>query len=62
VLREENEDIVDAFRAAHPQFTPLSCAEILASQRITVHSAEQLRLWPHTHGTDGFFAAAFGRQ
>ena len=61
VLHEENEAVVDAFRSAHPQFQALSCAELLAAQRIEVGAGERLRLWPHLHGTDGFFAAAFFR-
>ena len=27
-----------------------------------VDTGEQLRLWPHIHGTDGFFAAAIERE
>jgi len=61
ILREENEAVVDAFQAAHPEFEPLSCAELLAAQRIPLEAGERLRLWPHRHGTDGFFAAAFQR-
>ena len=61
LLREENEAIADAFAAAHPQFDEVSCADLLASQRIDLEG-ERLRLWPHRHGTDGFFAAAFVRR
>ena len=61
VLEEENEAVVDAFRSSAPHFQPLSCSELLAAQRIRVDTGERLRLWPHVHGTDGFFAAAFRR-
>ena len=61
ILQEENEGVADAFEAAHPAFMPLSCAGLLAAQRIEVDSGPRLRLWPHVHGTDGFFAAAFQR-
>jgi len=61
ILREENEAIVDDFQAAHPEFKALSCAQLLAAQRIELDSGERLRLAPHLHGTDGFFAAAFER-
>jgi 16S rRNA (cytosine967-C5)-methyltransferase len=61
ILREENEAVVDAFGAGHAEFEPLSCAELLAAQRIALDTGERLRLWPHRHGTDGFFAAAFRR-
>jgi len=62
ILREENEQVADAFAAAHTEFKPLSCAALLAAQRIALDSGERLRLWPHVHGTDGFFAAAFERR
>jgi 16S rRNA (cytosine967-C5)-methyltransferase len=61
ILSEENEAVVERFAAAHPEFKPLSCRELLAAQRIFVDTGDQLRLWPHRHGTDGFFAAAFER-
>ena len=61
LLREENEAIADAFAAAHAQFDEVSCADLLGSQRIELEG-ERLRLWPHRHGTDGFFAAAFVRR
>lgn len=62
ILREENEAIVDDFAASHAGFTPLSCDELLAAQRIPLQGGARLRLWPHVHGTDGFFAAAFTRS
>jgi 16S rRNA (cytosine967-C5)-methyltransferase len=62
ILRAENEGVVDAFLPMAPEFQPLSCAEIFRSQRIAVDTGERLRLWPHVHGTDGFFAAAFERR
>ena len=61
LLREENEEIVDAFASKHPDFAPLSCAKLLAQHGIAVQCGEQMRLWPHVHGTDGFFAAVFER-
>ena len=62
ILPDENETVVDAFAASHPEFKALSCAELLAAQRIPLDTGERLRLWPHRHGTDGFFAAAFERR
>ena len=61
ILREENEAVVDAFAAERREFRPLSCAEVFRAQRIPVDTGERLRLWPHVHNTDGFFAAAFER-
>ena len=61
ILPEENEAVADAFAAAHAEFRPLDCAALLAAQRIPLDTGARLRLWPHVHGTDGFFAAAFTR-
>jgi len=61
ILPDENEAVVDAFAAGHPEFKALSCAELLKTQRIPLDTGERLRLWPHRHGTDGFFAAAYER-
>jgi len=61
ILREENEAVADDFLASHANFAPLSCKELLAAQRIALDTGAHLRLWPHVHGTDGFFAAAFER-
>jgi 16S rRNA (cytosine967-C5)-methyltransferase len=62
ILQEENEAVVAAFQVAHPGFDPLSCKELLAAQHIFLDTGEPLRLWPHRHGTDGFFAAAFEKK
>ena len=62
VLPDENEAVADAFASKHPEFAVLSCGELLAAQRIPLDTGERLRLWPHRHGTDGFFAAAFERR
>jgi 16S rRNA (cytosine967-C5)-methyltransferase len=61
ILPDENEAVTDAFAAGHPEFKPLACNELLAAQRIPLDTGERLRLWPHRHGTDGFYAAAFER-
>jgi 16S rRNA (cytosine967-C5)-methyltransferase len=62
ILHEENEAVADAFAAAHGDFAALHCGEILAAQRIALEAGERLRLWPHRHGCDGFFAAAYERK
>lgn len=59
ILHEENDAVTADFQRAHPEFAPLSCAELLAAQRIALDTGEQLRLFAHLHGTDGFYAAAF---
>ena len=61
LLTTENQQIVDAFLAAHPQFTTLNCSELLQKQGITLECSDHMQLWPHIHRTDGFFAVALER-
>jgi len=63
LLREENEDIVDEFLAKHPDFRKIPVREVLARLGLKVPGSEDyLRLYPHVHGTDGFFAAVMERN
>ena len=65
VLPEENEQIAAAFSATHPGFKSVPVASLL--EALKVANAAQLctpdglylRLWPHRHGTDGFFASVW---
>jgi 16S rRNA (cytosine967-C5)-methyltransferase len=66
LLDAENEQIAAAFSAANPDFTPLDAADVLTHQKVE-GAAElvengYLRLWPHRHGTDAFFAAVWQRR
>jgi 16S rRNA (cytosine967-C5)-methyltransferase len=61
LLTTENQQIVDAFLAAHPQFAALNCGELLQKQGITLECDKYMQLWPHLHRTDGFFAVALER-
>ena len=59
----ENDAVVDAFLAAHPEFTSVPAKEILGRARAeALGDGVRLRLWPHVHGTDGFFAAVLRRS
>ena len=71
VLPEENEAIAEAFSIANPDFAPMDVAEALEGLKVEGAKAlcaggEQgtryLRLWPHKHATDGFFAAVWNRM
>jgi len=63
LLREENEAIVEEFLAAHPDFRLVPAAGILERQGVRLPLAgPYLRLYPHVHGTDGFFAAVMDRD
>jgi 16S rRNA (cytosine967-C5)-methyltransferase len=63
LLPDENEAVVEAFVADDPRWRVVPPAEVLAPQGIAISAAEDryLRLWPHLHGTDGFFAAVLER-
>lgn len=59
LLRDENEAIAEAFLQAHPDFKLVPANEVLAQQNIVLDTGEYLKLLPHLHGMDGFFAAVF---
>ena len=71
LLPQENEAIAEAFMASNTDFTSMEVGEVLA--QLKVEGAERLcsggenhqkhlRLWPHRHGTDGFFAAVWQKN
>jgi 16S rRNA (cytosine967-C5)-methyltransferase len=71
VLPQENEAIAEAFSAAHPDFQILDAGELLGQLKVQngnklCSGGEQglryLRLWPHLHQTDGFFAAIWQKK
>lgn len=59
LLSDENEQIAESFLANHPDFKLINAAEILSQQQINLDTGEYLKLLPHLHHTDGFFAAVF---
>src|SRR5262249_47535743 len=61
VLPDENEAIVDAFLASHPTFAYGNAAAELARAGIAIDTGSTLKLYPHKHGCDGFFAAVLER-
>jgi 16S rRNA (cytosine967-C5)-methyltransferase len=61
LLREENEDVVDAFLANQRDFSLRPAAEVLAHARVPLDTGNYLRVSPHEHGCDGFFAAVLQR-
>jgi 16S rRNA (cytosine967-C5)-methyltransferase len=71
VLPEENEAIAEAFGAANPDFEPQEATELLSVLKVEgaaglgaggPSATRYLRLWPHRHATDGFFAAVWNRK
>ncbi|MDP1901722.1 MAG: RsmB/NOP family class I SAM-dependent RNA methyltransferase [Rubrivivax sp.] len=64
LLAAENEDVAEAFTAAHAaDFEPLPVLQVLEAARVVAPtelvSGAYLRLWPQRHQTDGFFAAVW---
>jgi 16S rRNA (cytosine967-C5)-methyltransferase len=75
LLKDENEAIALQFSAANPEFEMLQVGDVLTQLKVanaqTLCSGtglegstglEYLRLWPHIHGTDGFFAAVWQKK
>ena len=71
VLSQENEAIASAFSLANPDFEPLDVGEVLLGLKVAdaaslCHGGDNnqlyLRLWPHRHHTDGFFAAVWVKK
>ena len=67
MLASENEAIAEAFNAEHvAAFEPIAAEQALLAAHVE-RAAElvqgpYLRLWPHQHSTDGFFAAVWTRR
>ena len=70
VLPEENEAVAEAFGAAHADFVLQDAGQLLAALKVEGAAGlcaggdtatRYLRLWPHRHQTDGFFAAVWNR-
>jgi 16S rRNA (cytosine967-C5)-methyltransferase len=62
VLPDENEAIVDAFLATHPDFIRVDAAAELARAGVPLDTGETLRLSPAVYACDGFFGAILQRQ
>ena len=70
LLCQENEAVAQAFTDANPAFTVLDAASVLSELKVQgadtlcsggENAQRYLRLWPHRHQTDGFFAALWQR-
>ena len=62
VLPDENEAIVEAFVAAHPEFTLGDAAAELKRAGVALDTGRMLKLSTARHGCDGFFAAVLERS
>lgn len=65
VLPDENQNVVNTFLAANPNFEIVNVIDALAVQNVTLPADAVrngfLQLLPHIHNTDGFFAACLKR-
>jgi 16S rRNA (cytosine967-C5)-methyltransferase len=71
ILPQENEAIAQAFSDGNSEFTPLEVGQIMSNLGVTgaaglcsggASGQQYLRLWPHRHHTDGFFAAVWQKK
>jgi 16S rRNA (cytosine967-C5)-methyltransferase len=67
LMPAENEVIAGAFAEEHKDFVQLDAREKLEQAGVTqaeslVTPAGHLRLWPHRHATDGFYAVAWEKK
>lgn len=70
-LPQENEAIAQSFSEQNSAFMPLEAAEIMTNLKVPdapslcnggENGRSYLRLWPHLHATDGFFAAIWEKK
>ncbi|MDE2402395.1 MAG: RsmB/NOP family class I SAM-dependent RNA methyltransferase [Burkholderiales bacterium] len=67
LMPAENEVVAELFSQEHQDFVQLDAREVLEQGGVTqaeslVTPAGHLRLWPHRHATDGFYAVAWERK
>ena len=75
LLKDENEAIAQQFSATNPDFEMLQVGDVLTQLKVENAASlctgtglegstglEYLRLWPHIHHTDGFFAAIWQKK
>jgi 16S rRNA (cytosine967-C5)-methyltransferase len=61
-MRQENEGVVERFLAERPDFVLMPLKDIWGKERAgRVGDGNFLKVLPHRHGTDGFFAAVLRR-
>jgi 16S rRNA (cytosine967-C5)-methyltransferase len=67
LMPAENEVVAQQFSEAHPELIKVSALDILTQSGVEnaatlVNDLGQLRLWPHRHSTDGFYAAVWEKK
>ncbi len=62
LLEDENEQVVADFLAKDDRFALVPMHQVLAEAKIDLEMGDYLKLMPHKHQTDGFFAAVLERK
>lgn len=69
LLDQENQGLVELFLEKHPEFEVLPAAEALGQHFLhdgiplgSSNAKPWWQVWPHIHGTDGFFGAVLRRK
>jgi 16S rRNA (cytosine967-C5)-methyltransferase len=71
LLPQENEAIAQAFTELNGDFLPIDVGTVMTNLKVAEaeklcsggeNGRKYLRLWPHLHATDGFFAAIWHRK
>jgi 16S rRNA (cytosine967-C5)-methyltransferase len=60
LLPAENTQVVEHFLGEHPDFERVDAGAVLHAQGVDI-AGRELQLYPHRHGTDGFFGACLRR-
>ncbi|WP_256864651.1 16S rRNA (cytosine(967)-C(5))-methyltransferase RsmB [Marinilactibacillus piezotolerans] len=60
ITQEENEQVIEAFLADHPDFSVEPV--LLENEQLERSKDQMLRVYPHQYGTDGFFICSLRRQ
>ncbi len=62
IMRQENEGVVERFLAERPDFVLMPLKDVWGKERAgRLGDGTFLKVFPHRHGTDGFFAAVLRR-
>ena len=62
LLEDENEKVVADFLAKDPRYQLVPMHQVLAEAKVGLEMGDYLKLLPHKHQTDGFFAAVLERR
>lgn len=59
---EENQEVTAAFLATHPEFSPRLLPLESCFEAAELPVSHEITLFPHIHGTDGFYIAGFVKE